>query len=192
MLGMNIHINSLDSILAKLSGMLKDGNVHHQSMQDLAHASCDAVRKRVHEEGQAADGSDIGHYSTTPLYINITAAVGGANLGQPVGKTGRPVFAGGKKKGQNHKTAYLQGGYAQYKQALGTGKVNLVLSGELSEQFGVIKVGEGFGLGWQRGDLTDRALALEAKYGKTIWGLTETEKQQAVDAAQNVMHHAIS
>lgn len=136
------------------------------------------MRERIHVEGQAKDGV-IGTYSTKETYIN-TGKTSGRTL-QGVGKTGKTTFADGRK----HVTTYFAQGYGQFKKAIGRAgdKVNLFLSGELANNFTVIGIGNVFGLGWNDDKLYLRALALEKKYQKPIWDVTEEEENIVAETA---------
>jgi hypothetical protein len=153
-------------------------------MKNVATATLAKLTQRIHQEGLAADGTDIGAYSTKPSYVSSKTGY----AVEPIGKTGKSQFARGKKKGQAHTSQYFAGGYGQFKTAIGKsdGKVNLVLTGGLSEQLTVL--GEpsatGYGLGWINEEYLKRAQDLEQKYGKQIWALSEEERRSVAEVAQ--------
>lgn len=152
------------------------------------------VKSRIHVLGLAADGSPIGKYSTTPLYVS-TRTKGGVNPGAAIGKTGKSKFGGGKRKGQSHTSRYFAGGYGEFKSAVGksgSGNVNLTLTGELCNQLSVQSTGAGFGLGWGDAEKLDRARTIEKKYGKKIWSLTQPEKLKSISIAQKFITNALS
>ena len=110
------------------------------AIEALMLAACngvlDLVRNRIHVEGKAADGSDIGQYEHG-------------------------------------------------------GMVTLTGTGVLRDELTVIASGNQFGLGWaagggknQRISMYGLALALEEKYGKRIWALSDSERKEAMQAAQ--------
>ena len=93
--------------------------------------------KRIFTQGRLTDGSQIGQYnSTTPLYLNPAKTFNASMLGPPKGKTGRTKFESGKKKGQDHKTIYVES-YKAYRQKIGreTAYVNLELSGDMRSDY---------------------------------------------------------
>jgi hypothetical protein len=180
-----VHTESLQALAEKMKDLLPGGTGYDSMMRVAADKMLASVKQRIHANGLASDGSDIGTYSVKPMYIStVTGAATG--LLQPAGKTGKSVFSTGRKKGQAHTSAYLAGGYAEFKSALGlseTGNVNLFFTGELCNRLTVIghPTGTGYGLGWQNEQYQQRALALEAKYGKPIWALTEGERSEAIN-----------
>lgn len=158
------------------------------------------IRARIHQQGKAADGSDIGAYSTKPLYVSIAQNVGrsfGAPLGKPnkYGKR-RSKFESGKKAGQSHTSRYFERGYEGYKNAIGRntlGKVNLSLSGQLDSQLTLMQTPLGWGLGWADAEKFKRANALQdKKYRKKIWALTNEEAEKAVKTAEREVANAFS
>jgi hypothetical protein len=73
--------------------------------------------------------------------------------------------------------------------------VNLYLFGGLANELTVVLQNGAVGIGWMPGSeeqegrkkscsYYNRAQMLEAKYGKTIWGLSESEKQIALESVK--------
>lgn len=152
------------------------------------------VKARIHQQGKASDGSDIGKYSTEPIYVSEKENPG-KSFGRPIGKTGRSKFASGEKAGQDHASRFFPGGYNEYKTKIGRnqlGKVNLSLSGQLDTQFTLVATAMGYGLGWANDEMFERAGHLEKKYGKKIWALTEEEAQAARNTAEILLKDAFS
>lgn len=88
------------------------------------------MRERIFTDGIAADGSEIGKYSTEPIYVNPKNS---PKKFAPKGKTGNTKFADGKA----HKTRYFEQGYKGFRAKAGrqTSKVDLRLSGNLRNSF---------------------------------------------------------
>ena len=59
--------------------------------------------RRIHNDGKAANGSNIGSYSTKPMYVSLKAS---PRKFTPKGKTGKTKFANGK----SHKSGYFRDG----------------------------------------------------------------------------------
>jgi hypothetical protein len=135
------------------------------------------TRDRIHVRGIASDGTDIGQYSSTPIYVNPQNS---PSAFQPMGKTGRTVFA---STGQQHVTRYFDQGYREFRQAAGLSadKVVLTLRGDLRDQLTVIKTSNGYSLGWTDESLYDLSQMLEKKYAKPIWTPTAGERYLAVE-----------
>ena len=156
-------------------------------MRTVATSMLGEVKTRIHERGEAADGSDIGQYNTTnPLYVNPKNSPRGF---VPVGKRGAVKF---KSAGLPHKTRYFDS-YKDFRTEIGrpVDKVNLSLSGQLNSQFVVIATDDGYGLGWNNSEMPERAEGLTKKYGKEIWALTDTEQTKAVEIAQDTLNQLL-
>jgi hypothetical protein len=185
MMHVNIDTDGLATLAQNLHELLPGSAAYTNIMRAAAANALAKVKQRIHQQGQASDGGPIGAYSVKPIYIS-TVTGAGKGLNTHVGKTGKSVFSTGSKKGQPHTNQYFAGGYGQFKSALGLSdgnKVNLYLTGELCNQLQLL--GEpgstGYGLGWTDEQLTERAQALELKYGKKIWALTEEEKAEMME-----------
>lgn len=173
-----------------LSGLNLAGTIANiQSAMDttirtVATSMLGEVKTRIHEEGKAADGSDIGQYNTTnPLYVNPKNSPRGF---APIGKLGATKF---KSTGKPHKTKYFDS-YKDFRVEIGrpVDKVNLSLSGQLNNQFVVIATDKGYGLGWNNAEMPERSAGLEKKYGKLIWALTGNEQTKAIEVAQDTIN----
>jgi hypothetical protein len=180
-----VHTEPLQALLEKLTALLPGSTGYNSMMRVAAVKALQSVKQRIHAGGLAADGSDIGTYATKPIYISTVTGTG-KGFAQPMGKSGKQAFTGGKKKGQPHTSQYFAGGYNQFKTAIGLneiGKVNLTLTGELCNQLTVLPntTGTGYALGWPNEQLQQRALALQAKYGKPIWALTQQERSETLN-----------
>ena len=137
------------------------------------------ILTRVNERGQAADNSDIGQYSTNPIYVNPNNA---PRKFPTIGKTGKSKFA----DGMPHKTGYFEEGYSEFKTTIGRneiGKVNLFLTGNMRNSFVLIETEKGWGLGWLNERTTEIALALETKYGKRIFSDISAEEKRILIAS---------
>ena len=187
-----VHPEPMQALLEKMTALLPGSAGYNSVMRVAAEKALQSVKQRIHADGLAADGSDIGAYSTKPIYISTVTGTGKGlpagrqGLAQPMGKSGKQAFISGKKKGQPHTSQYFAGGYSQFKTATGlnqAGKVNLTLTGELCNELTVLPdtTGTGYALGWLDEQLQQRALALEAKYGKQIWALSEQERSEAIE-----------
>lgn len=74
--------------------------------------------KRIFTEGRNTAGNKFEYNSTNPLYLNPSTTFNGGKLGTPIGKTGKKVFESGKKKGQPHKTVFVES-YKDYREKIG-------------------------------------------------------------------------
>lgn len=149
------------------------------------------MKERIHEKGEASDGSLIGQYSTKPTYISLNESpkkfvAKGKNSESTIAVSKSSIDTkkqsasklGALKNGRIRRSGYFPGGYNQFKTEIGRnqlGSVNLSLSGQLNNQLAVQATAKGYGLGWPDAEKLKRAKALEKKYGKKIWALANSE-----------------
>lgn len=142
-------------------------------------------KERIFVFGEDSNNNQIGTYSTNPFYINPLTLIGvAADDVKPLeGKTGKKVFASGKK----HVTKYLPQGYKQLRELTdrGSQKVDLNFSGSM---FLSIKI-ENDGLNAVIRFTDDRSAqimeAQEIRFGKTISEPTELERKKGAETASN-------
>lgn len=180
----------IGNYLAKIQSFQKGGEGYDSALREVATTMRAEMSVRIHSEGKNANDSDIGQYSTKPIYVSAKSNPG-RSFGRPVGKTGKSKF---QSTGLDHTSRYFEGGYNEFKTAIGRnqlGKVNLSLSGQLSNQFSVIPTSEGYGVGWADTEKRERADHLENKYGK-VWGLTPEEKKLSLMIVEKHLRDAFS
>jgi len=155
------------------------------------------MKPRITNEGKASDGGNIGSYSTTPIYVSKDQTP--KSFGRPLGKEfkgkRRSKFASGKHQGQDHKSRYFEGGYKQFKTAIGRnilGTVNLSLTGQMMNSLALFPTSKGWGLGWQNVEFSDRAQMFERKYGKPIFSLSPRERKAVIKEIKRLVHNAFS
>jgi hypothetical protein len=187
---LSIHSN-ISAVIARnlnrLHQIQPGGAAYDIALRSAADTQCSAMVQRIHVSGIAGDGSDIGQYSTSPIYVNPKNSPGSF---EPVGKSGRTVFA---RTGQPHLTRYFDQGYKSYRDQIGlpSDKVVLTLRGDLRDGLTIMPTSEGYGLGWTDEALYDLSQALEAKYAKPIWSATEDEKASIVKGMQQQISEAM-
>jgi hypothetical protein len=173
MLGFHSNANTIIArVTDRLHSLQPGGAVYDRAMREAADTQLKACVQRIHVAGTASDGGDIGQYSSRPMYMNPKNS---PTSFQPVGKTGRTVFA---KTGQPHVTKYFDAGYKGFRQEAGLAadKVVLTLRGDLRDGLAVVNTAGGYGLGWADEKLSELADNLEKKYAKAIWAPTANEK----------------
>lgn len=175
-------------LAAKLATLQKGGQGYDSTLREVATTMRAEMSRRIHSEGKNSNGSDIGSYSIKPMYVSLRAVPKPKGVGR--GKNGQTKFANGKP----HASKYYAGGYSDYKTDVGRnklGKVNLSLTGQLSNQFSVIATTNGYGLGWANTEMYDRSQALTKKYGQ-VWNLTESEAKMSNEIAQEQINKIIN
>lgn len=118
-------------------------------------------KRRIFQAGLDASDAKIGNYSTTPIKIAK------------------------KKQARNTGKTYFEGGYAEYKTAIGKnpGYVNLVNFGQMEADYGIIQNGSEFGLGYQNPHNYNKSIWLQDKYNKAIFAHSPSE----IDLLGNVL-----
>jgi len=159
------------------------------------------VGRRIFLKGLDVNNAAIGKYSTRPFYINPNARLfdllpkfkkSKPRL-KPIGKTGKTVF----KNGKPHKTAYLAGGYAEFRSKVGrqpsaklqklggitAGGVNLNLTGSMATNLGLKFGKKTVSLGFTSGVEFAKAKANEKHFGTSIFDASKKEKTNFVTSA---------
>lgn len=110
-------------------------------------------KPRIFEQGLAENGSKIGTYGTKPISIAKN------------------------RQARNTGKTFFKGGYSEYKTAIGKnpGYVNLVNTGQMQSDYGLIVNGEQLAFGFQNDVNADKAGWMETKYDKEIFELTDSE-----------------
>lgn len=139
-------------------------------LRSVALTTMASMRKRVHVEGEASDGSQIGRYSKGYL---VTRSGQFQNNRKKRGK--------GFVKAGNQKGAYTKGNKAGQKRMYynrGTDhKVILSLSRTMENDMTVMGIPGGFGIGYNNPENLNKAIWNEQRYDKKVWSLSEAESE---------------
>ncbi len=141
--------NDLLNIVTKINNAIRSPQVRR-----IAASTVLAKQKpRIFEQGLAENGSKIGTYGTNPISIARN------------------------RQARNTGKTYFKGGYAEYKTAIGKnpGYVNLVNTGQMAADYGLIVNGDQLAFGFQNNVNADKAEWMESKYSKEIFELTDSE-----------------
>ena len=160
----------MNRVLAKLKTNLVSLNAMEKLTKEVAIGVRASNMRRVHNDGKAVNGNNIGTYSTKATYINPKNsprrfATGGKNSTKSIFKNGKP-----------RKTKYFKNGYKGFRNEIGreTAYVNLQLTGTLKSDFNMVKTTNGWSVGFdKRAELSEN---LEKKYNKRIWGVSEQDR----------------
>lgn len=122
--------------------------------------------RRIFTDGKASDGSDIGNYSTNPIYIS---------------KKNSPRNAGEVKE----KTLFFPGGYKQFKTDIGRGEdVNLRVFGRLQSDYLTPKKEDspkGLIFSLKEDKNVKKKSGNEKRFSKDIFSLTKEEKEKVAN-----------
>lgn len=116
-------------------------------------------KKRIFEDGKDSNNGQIGTYSTKP------ASISKKNQARQTGKT------------------YFKGGYSEYKSAIGKnpGYVILRNTDQMRMDYGILKNGVSWGLGFQNAENYNKSVWMQDKYDKDIFQITDAETNTLAD-----------
>ena len=131
---------------------------------------------RIFERGKDAANSQIGTYSTEPMYVspkNTPRKLSGK------GKTGAAKF----RDGRRHVSRYFPGGYREFRAAVGreSSFVNLELFGDMRKSYIPGWRGDRFAFGFITKAEADKAEKNERHFKKEIFALTDGEIDMFID-----------
>ena len=146
----------------------------------------DLMRKRIHQDGLAADGNAIGTYS--PAYMKVRTGDYGNSKRVARGKNkGTLKNAGVFSKGLSVLTAR-----PQYNRTSDT-KVVASLTRQMENDMKVIALNSGsYGIGYSNIENFKKSQYVESTYDKPIFSLTESEKQAVTDIVKTFLTDAVS
>lgn len=160
-------------------------NLSEPLLREVAVSMLPVVRDRIHTQGIASDGSQIGTYSDS--YMSVRTGVYKSNSaitkGKDKGKTRNVgVFTKGENKGESrpnfNRTA--------------DSKVILSLTRQMESDFSVQATEKGYGLGFNNSLNFDKSQWVEATYKKPIYPLTSSEKEQVIEIASTFTNNRLN
>jgi hypothetical protein len=181
MLSVSSNMNEVISAeLAKLSRFDAMSVCRAQAVETV-----EMFRKRIHQEGKASDGSQIGTYSPgymkvrTGNYGNSSRVSRGQNKGKP---KNAGVYVRGAKKGIPR---------LKYNRT-GDTMVILSLTRQMENDMMVIPVDNGYGVGYNNPLNFQKAGWAEETYSKKIFSPTLEERTKVLDIAQQAIDNALA
>lgn len=170
---------SINNAIDELADKLKSVDID-TLMKIIATNTLPEVRRRVHTEGEASDGSQIGTYTKGYMVLRT----GGY---QNKGKSNSGYYTKGKSAVFDIKSRKAVK-YHSKKKVTGSSmrtnynwpndpKVILSLSRKMQQQMVVLKTDNGWGIGYTNVDDYNKAIWNEARYKKPIWNLSEKETE---------------
>jgi hypothetical protein len=184
-----------------LDNRVKNLKTFTEPLRRAAFSVTAQMGERIFDEGKTTDSGEIGQYSTKPIYVNPEKLTVKKSIGVKSGKTGEKVFKSGKKKGEPHKTKYLEGGYKELRDKVGrqSSFVDLSFSNELRMDFNnerpVAEPRKINDLEYQirlDKDINQKKRGgMEEKYG-TIFNLSDKEKELFFETIQFEFNNRLS
>lgn len=133
------------------------------------------MKERVFNDGKAADGSSIGHYSIKPLYATQDEFSVRSKF-KPQGKNSSSQYF---QTGNKRKSQYVPGGYKELRaiQGFSTETVNLDYTGSLRHSITVGTVGTNVVLGFADKERFEIAEGNEGRFHKEIFTPSKRERE---------------
>jgi hypothetical protein len=168
-------------------------------LRSMALATLSNILKRVHTDGKATDGSQIGMYSKSYLAVR-SGNFENASKYKKGAKKGQVKNAGFISKGKHAIYDIESKGVVAHKNSMrptfnrgADPKVVLSLTRQMEGDMTLVALSKGgYGVGYQNSTNLQKANWAELTYEKRIWGLA-TEEEEAVRAiAQNYVKEALN
>lgn len=134
------------------------------------------VHQRVHVDGKAANGQQIGTYSNAYLKLR-TGDYGNAAKFSRGKNTGKRKDAGAVTKGDNAGASRPR--YNRSNES----KVVLSLTRQMESDYAVVATDDGWGIGFNNTHNADKARWNDKRYGPTIYELSKEEMNYAAERA---------
>lgn len=157
-------------------------------IREMAFTLAAEMRQRIHEEGKASDGSNIGFYSDsymnirTGVYANSGVYKRGEKAGQPKNSG---VYTRGKNKGKP-RIKYNRTNDRRVILSLTRNMENDFTAGRANKE--PFKIPNGYGIGWKQTLNATIADAQEKNYKKKIFSPTQAEKQRILKIAHDFVN----
>lgn len=166
----------------------------------------DLITKRIHIDGNASDGHQIGTYSKgymairTGVFQNSDRFVKGAQTGQAKNagvftKRGITKFTQQDEETVTSKRGFVNIEFEKNKRPnfhrSNDPKVVISLTRQLENDYAVIATQKGYGIGFLNPHNFDKSQWVQLTYGKRIFDLSEREKNIALDEINDLVSKAI-
>lgn len=144
----------------------------------------DLMTKRIHIDGLAADGGQIGTYSNSYMALRT------GNY-KNAGKSDAGFFTKGGKATSDVKTRKLNSARPSYNRSNDT-KIIVSLTRQLENDWNVIATDDGYGIGFLNPHNFDKARWVEANKSKKIFSLSGPELQYVNDTVTQLVKDALA
>ncbi len=179
-----IYKSNAKAVIDKLNVKLKGLKNQKKLLRDIAVSLQTSNIRRIHNEGKAVTGK-IGSYSTKPTLIGAKSFRKKTTAAKVFGskkKRSKLKWRKVRSAGNVVNLAVLEGGYKAIRSLDGdkVAFVNLQRTGDLKRAFEIATISGGYGVGFNNATDAKKAKALESKYGKIIWGISQADNK-AID-----------
>lgn len=138
------------------------------------------IQDRIHVDGKAADGSQIGTYSNAYMKVR-TGAFGNADKVSKGKNAGKLKNAGTATKGSGKGAAR-----PKYNRSTDTKKI-YSLTRQMENDYAVVAGEIGWGIGFNNSHNADKARWVQAQDGKIVYDLTKEELAYAVERTETLI-----
>lgn len=143
------------------------------------------VAIRIHHDGKASDGSQIGEYSDAYMRVRTGTFSNSEKISKGKNK-GKNKNSGTATKGAN------KGNTRVNYNRTGDRKVILSLTRQLENDYAIIGITQGWAIGFHNSHNADKARWNNHRYsGKVIYELTNNELKYAIEKAKEVIKKTI-
>lgn len=177
------NIGQVTQAIAEKLKVLKDPEY---LLRPVAFGLIDKMTQRIHNEGKASDGNEIGTYSNSYLALRTG-----------IFKNDGKEYKSGPNKGENRTvgkfTKGSQKGTARptYNRTSET-KIIVSLTRQLENDWSVIAVDKGYGIGFKNPFNLQKLRWVEQGQGKKIGDLTPDEQKYATDYINELVSDALN
>ena len=185
--------SNIDDILGNLEGNLQKINSFNALLREVATTMYANITRRIHNDGQDVNESDIGRYSTTPTLIGASSFVNKTAANKVFGSLAkRRQLDWITFKGRH--LAILDGGYKQIRNIEGkdTSHVNLNRTGQLRKDFAFESQGKMYVLGFKSEYGAKLRKYQEEHWGKKIWGVSKQDEQVAYQIVNRYINKTLN
>jgi len=153
-------------------------------LRPLAIETIPNMKERIHKDGAATDGAQIGTYSTEYMKLRT------GNYGN-AGKNDSGFLTKGKNAAYSIKTKKANVARPNYHRSSDT-KIIVSLTRQLENDWAVVATTNGYGIGFNNPFNRDKARWVEAQKKRIIFNLSEPEKQYIRERIQELVNGAIN
>lgn len=190
--------SNINEVFGDLKTRLESLGNPDRMLRTVATSMQAVVRDRIHVEGKAADGSQIGTYSKgymsvrTGKFKNSEKFSRGKNKGKIKNAgtftRGNNVMAIDDNDGSINRVGLPRPKYNRTDDT----KVILSLTRQMESDFSVIATDNGYGLGYNNQENLKKSQYSEATYKKKIFSMTDQEKEQAIEVANDFINNELN
>lgn len=182
--------NAIGELAEKLKSIDKDA-----LLRIIANEEIRMIRRRVHMDGKASDGSQIGTYSKGYMTLRTGGYKnkGKSNAGYYTKGNSAVYDIKSRKAAKYHSPRKITGSSMRPNYNWPNDpKVILALTSKMQQQMVVLKTDNGWGIGYTNVDDYNKAIWNEARYKKAIWNLTEEETNLILQESEKYINERLN